>query len=182
MNSFFQDQHHSNLETSVRVQLLRLLINFCDRKSAYKKLLMTPDELRQVAHGYFELTPNPGLVSKLILLITTGQGNSISTSWMCAALEAFLRGSVPRVHWWMTQSGLTRVCQLHNENRPFLMISHSFFMFPAPCEIGCSRVFTANLRPSQRNHQVGTASSYLFGGCSEHNRFRSVFKFVFDIL
>lgn len=71
---------------------------------------MTPDELRQVARGHYEVTPNPGLVSKIISLVMLDNGSSVPTAWMCASLEAFLRGAHPRVHWWMTESGLTKVC------------------------------------------------------------------------
>ena len=71
---------------------------------------MTREELKQVAGGTYEVTTKPGLVSIIISLIMHGQGNSVSASWMCASLEAFLRGADPRVHWWMTGSGLTKVC------------------------------------------------------------------------
>ena len=105
-----QDQHVSNLEISVKVQLLRLLINFCDRRSSYKRLLMTPEEIQQAIDGRFEMIPRPGLVSKIMSLVMRDQSNSVPTSWMCASLEAFLRGADPCVHWWMTQFGLTTVC------------------------------------------------------------------------
>lgn len=101
------DQHVSNLEISVKVQLLRLLINFCDRRSSYKRLLMTPEEIQQAIDGRFEIIPRPGLVSKIMSLVMRDQENSVPTSWMCASLEAFLRGADPCVHWWMTQFGLT---------------------------------------------------------------------------
>ena len=99
-----------DIESSMKLQMLKLVVNFSDRKSSYKGLLLTPIELRQALDGIYEHSPDCGVISKIISLLLLGRCDNISTVWMCACVEAFLRGADIRFHWWVTQSGLTEVC------------------------------------------------------------------------
>ena len=95
-----------DIDSSMKLQLLKIVVNFADRKSEFKAMLLTPLELRQALNGVFESNPDKGVITKIIHLIMHNEGDSVITVWMCACIEAFLRGADPRFHWWITQSGL----------------------------------------------------------------------------
>lgn len=110
-----------NSEASVRVQLLRLVLHFCDRGSAFKDMMLSEYERRAAATGQFTpgfhaLPPPPqpprpqpspdGLLSSMMRVLFSLSPESNYRFWISSCLESFLRGNDGPTKTWLASGGL----------------------------------------------------------------------------
>eukprot|EP00026_Physarum_polycephalum_P006556 Phypoly_transcript_06604.p1 GENE.Phypoly_transcript_06604~~Phypoly_transcript_06604.p1 ORF type:complete len:536 (+),score=130.15 Phypoly_transcript_06604:135-1610(+) len=114
-------QCECNPDAALKIQLLRLILNFCDgdfENRHNKLLLLSLEEL----HALYASTPGatlpatthfersavtgPGLLSKLISVFYKLPQDQNNRFWMASCIEAFLRGSEPIFQKFVAKSGM----------------------------------------------------------------------------
>jgi Trpc4-associated protein len=114
-------QCECNPDAALKIQLLRLILNFCDgdfENRHNKLLLLSLEEL----HALYAATPGsqlpttthfersavsgPGLLSKLISVFYKLPQDQNNRFWMASCIEAFLRGSEPIFQKFVAKSGM----------------------------------------------------------------------------
>lgn len=108
-----------NPDNTVRIQLLRLVMNFCDRDSQFKATLLSSPELQQAnsgagARGAHLRPPEhaEGLISAVVRALLLQEHSSAIRFWTMSCIESFLRNADPRLQWWLASGGLLEVCNL----------------------------------------------------------------------
>jgi len=114
-------QCECNPDAALKIQLLRLILNFCDgdfENRHNKLLLLSLEELRALYAAAPEAAPpatthfersavaGPGLLSKLISVFFKLPQDQNNRFWMASCIEAFLRGSEPIFQNFVAKSGM----------------------------------------------------------------------------
>lgn len=104
-----------NPQQAMKIQLLRLVHNFCDRDGsnfANKALLCTPDGGPPTGQAEPWLDPRAspfvgqGLMHKIVGVMMAEPADSVYRFWLASCVEAFLQGSDPRHQAYVAATGL----------------------------------------------------------------------------
>eukprot|EP01105_Mastigella_eilhardi_P005469 TRINITY_DN1716_c1_g1_i2.p1 TRINITY_DN1716_c1_g1~~TRINITY_DN1716_c1_g1_i2.p1 ORF type:complete len:841 (+),score=219.08 TRINITY_DN1716_c1_g1_i2:43-2565(+) len=113
-----------NPDTSLKVQFLRVILNFCDKDTTYKLLLLSESELESLhcvqLETFRKVMPNAlikdkdGLLAKVAKTLRVLPENSNFKFWMASCVEGFCRNVEPVCQTWLVQLGILDfvICEL----------------------------------------------------------------------
>ena len=149
------------LGKSLCVQVGRVILHFCDRKSLVKHTLLSFDENIDALAGIFSPESSKGVIRTIIDILGDESINRNIADWFSAVVESFLRGADHRYHRWIAKTGIIDILVKNLSEKTF-QAQYDLLAEIIKWDVECMTCFEQSLAKSDHSEAFFCLFSLLF--------------------